>query len=297
MPQFFSNKRLIILLVSMIVLVAMIGFSMKERENISWPEQFLQDTVGWTQSVFYKPAHFVAGFFGNVIEMKEIYEQNKVLKLQLNEYDSLASRVKDLKKENETLRNTLKKEETLTDYTVWQASIIGRSPERWYQSVKINKGKQAGIEPNMAVISAQGLIGKIDKVSAFHSSVELVSSHDPNSRISAVVNGEKERVYGLIQGFDEKKKMLLMKMIPIDKKLEEGQTVTTSGLGGIFPEGLEIGKIVEVEPDKVEPTQTAYIEPAADLYDINHVMIVKREMEEVDVEIGDPDQIEEEETS
>ncbi len=295
MPQFFSNKRLIILLVSMIVLVALIGFSMKERENISWPEQFLHDTVGWTQSVFYKPAHFVAGFFGNVVEMKEIYEQNRVLKLQLNEYDKLASRVKDLKKENETLSDTLEKEDSLTDYTIWQATIVGRSPERWYQSVKINKGKQAGIEPNMPVISSKGLIGKIDKVSAFHSSVELVSSHDPNSRISAVVNTDKGRVHGLIQGFDEKKKVLLMKMIPIDRELKEGQTVTTSGMGGIFPKGLEIGKIVEIIPDKVEPTQTAYIESAADLYDIDHVMVVKRKMEEVDVELDDSDQIEEEE--
>ncbi|WP_349408024.1 rod shape-determining protein MreC [Pseudalkalibacillus sp. SCS-8] len=294
MPQFFSNKRLIILLVSMIVLVAMIGFSMKERENISWPEQFLHDTVGWSQSIFYKPAHFVAGFFGNVVEMKQIYEQNKILKKQLNEYDKLASRVKDLKKDNETLRQTLDKKESLSDFTVWQATVIGRSPEKlWYQTVQIDKGKQAGIEPNMAVISAKGLIGKVDKVSAFHSTIELISSHDPNSRISAVIHGEDERIHGLIQGYDPKRKVLLMKMIGIDKELKKGQTVTTSGYGGVFPKGLEIGKIVDVEPDKVEPTQTAYIQPAADLYDIDHVMVVKRTMQEVDVET-DPDQTEEE---
>ncbi|MGM7702183.1 rod shape-determining protein MreC [Pseudalkalibacillus sp. Hm43] len=297
MPQFFSNKRLIILLVSMIVLVAMIGFSMKERENISWPEQLLHDTVGWTQSIFYKPAHFVAGFFGNVVEMKEIYEQNKVLKRQLNEYDKLASRVKDLKRDNESLRQTLDKEDTLSDFNVWHATIVGRAPEpQWYQSIKIDLGKQAGVEPNMAVISAKGLIGKIDKVSAFHSTVELISNTDPNSRISAVVQGEKEPVYGLIQGFDSKKKLLTMKMIGIDKELKKGQLVTTSGLGGIFPKGLEIGKIVEVEPDKVEPTQTAYIEPSTDLYDIHHVMVVQRTMQEVDME-SDSEKAEEEETS
>ncbi|MCF6138096.1 rod shape-determining protein MreC [Pseudalkalibacillus berkeleyi] len=296
MPQFFSNKRLIILLVSMIVLVAMIGFSMKERENISWPEQLLHDTVGWTQSIFYKPANFVAGFFGNAVEMKEIYEQNKVLKQQLNEYDKLASRVKDLKKDNESLRGTLKKEQTLSDYTVWHGTIIGRAPERWYQFIQIDVGKQAGIKPNMAVITDKGLIGKIHKVSAFHSTVELISNHDPNSRISAVVQGEKERVYGLIQGFDQKQKLLTMKMIGIDKELKKGQTVTTSGLGGIFPKGREIGKIVRFEPDKVEPTQTAYIEPAADLYDIHHVMVVKRKIQEVETET-DTNTVEEEETS
>ncbi|WLD92240.1 rod shape-determining protein MreC [Alkalihalobacillus sp. AL-G] len=285
MPQFFSNKRLIILLASMIILVALIGFSMKERENITWPEQFLHDTVGWTQSVFYKPAHFVAGFFENIIEMKDLYEQNKILKLQLNDYDLLASRVKDLKRENETLRKTLEKEEALTDFKVWQTTVVGRAPDpMWYQSVKINKGSQAGIKPDMAVISAEGLIGKVDEVSAFHSSIELISSHDPSNRISAIVQGEKDPVHGLIQGYDEKRKVLLMKMIPIDKPLKEGQTVTTSGYGGVFPKGLEIGKIVGFEPDKVEPTQTAYIKPSADLYDIHHLMVVERTIQEVLVE-------------
>ncbi len=269
---------------------------MKERENITWPEQFLHDAVGWTQTVFYKPAHFVAGFFETVIEMKDIYEQNKVLKLQLNDYDLLASRVKDLKRENETLRKSLDKKEALTDYKVWQATVVGRSPDRWYQTVKINKGHQSGIKPDMAVISADGLIGKVDKVSPFHSSIELISSHDPSNRISAVVQGEKGPVFGLIQGYDQKQKVLLMKMIPIDQELKKGQTVTTSGLGGIFPKGLEIGKVVKVEPDKVEPTQTAYIEPAADLYDIHHLMVVDRSMQEVNVEYEDKP-VEEEEAS
>ena len=62
MPQFFLNKRLIILLVSIIILVALIGFSLKEREELTWPEQFVKDTVGWVQTLVSRPAHYLPVF-------------------------------------------------------------------------------------------------------------------------------------------------------------------------------------------------------------------------------------------
>ena len=69
MPQFFLNKRLIILLVSMIILVALIGFSLKEREELTWPEQFIKDTTGWAQTLVSRPANYIAGFFENVKDL------------------------------------------------------------------------------------------------------------------------------------------------------------------------------------------------------------------------------------
>ena len=70
MPPFFSNKKLIVLLTSLILLVALVGFSLKDRGNLSWPEQFVHDTVGWFQFVVNKPAQYVAGLFGDVEEMQ-----------------------------------------------------------------------------------------------------------------------------------------------------------------------------------------------------------------------------------
>ena len=86
MPQFFLNKRLIILLVSIIVLVALIGISLKDRKSLSWPEQFIKDTVGVVERVFQKPANYVAGFFENVEDVKRTYEENKKLKAKLDIY-------------------------------------------------------------------------------------------------------------------------------------------------------------------------------------------------------------------
>ncbi len=103
MPQFFLNKRLIILLVSIIVLVALIGFSLRERSKLSWPEQFVKDTTGWVQSLVSKPANSVAGFFGGLQDLQNTYEENKELKAKLDKLVSLESQVQALKKDNQDL--------------------------------------------------------------------------------------------------------------------------------------------------------------------------------------------------
>ena len=80
MPQFFLNKRLIILLVSIIILVALIGFSLRDREQLTWPEQFLKDTTGFVQQILAVPTGYLTDFFENVRGLLDTYEENKELK-------------------------------------------------------------------------------------------------------------------------------------------------------------------------------------------------------------------------
>ncbi|EFV77254.1 MULTISPECIES: rod shape-determining protein MreC [Cytobacillus] len=275
MPQFFLNKRLIILLVSIIILVALIGFSLKDRENLTWPEQFLKDTTGFIQNAVSSPVNYVAGFFENVEDLQNTYKENKELKTRLDELARLESEVQRLKKDNTELREILDKKDSLSEFEPKQATVIGRNPDRWHELLIINKGKNAGIEPNMAVITSKGLIGKVKSSNTFTSTVQLLSSMDPTNRISAEIQAEKSE-YGLIEGYDKEKGLLLLKRIPYDAKIKKDQNVITSGLGGVFPKSLLIGKVVDVVPDEFGLTQTAYVKPGADFYDIGHVMVVKR---------------------
>jgi len=276
-PQFFLNKRLIVLLVSIILLVALIGISLKERKNLTWPEQFVKDTVGVVERVFQKPANYVAGFFENVEDVKRTYEENKTLKEKLDKYAELSVKVKDLEKDNAKLRETIDKKDSLRDYKPIQATVIARNPDKWYDLIGIDRGAQQGIQKDMAVMTSKGLVGRVKSVSQFTSTVELLSSLNRTNRISAVVEGQ-ERIFGLIEGYDKEKQTLVFTKIPSDVKVEKDQTVVTSGLSDIFPKGLVIGKIVDVAPDEYGLTQTAYVKPAADLNDVDHIMVTKRVM-------------------
>ncbi|WP_243524641.1 rod shape-determining protein MreC [Bacillus pseudomycoides] len=277
MPQFFLNKRLIVLLVSIILLVALIGISLKERKSLTWPEQFVKDTVGVVERVFQKPANYVAGFFENVEDVKRTYEENKTLKEKLDKYAALSVKVKDLEKDNAELRETIDQKESLREFKPIQATVIARNPDKWYDLIGIDRGAQQGIQKDMAVMTSKGLVGRVKSVSQFTSTVELLSSINRTNRISAVVQGE-DRIFGLIEGYDKEKQTLVFTKIPSDVKVEKDQTVITSGLGDIFPKGLVIGKIVDVAPDEYGLTQTAYVKPAADLNDVDHVMVTQRVM-------------------
>lgn len=277
MPQFFLNKRLIILLVSIIVLVALIGFSLRDRSKLTWPEQFVRDTTGWFQSLVSRPANYLAGFFENLQDLQNTYEENEELKTRVEKIASLEAEIQELKKDNKELRDVLDAKQTLRDFEPLPATVIGRNPDRWHEIMIINKGKTDGIEKNMAVVTATGLVGKVKSVNQFSSTVQLLSAMDPKNRISAVIQGEKD-VYGFVQGFDAKKKLLMVKAIPSSEKIEKGQTVITSGMGGVFPKGLIIGKVEEVKPDQYGLNQTALIKPGADFYDIENVIVIKRLM-------------------
>jgi rod shape-determining protein MreC len=275
MPQFFLNKRLIILLISIILLVALIGYSIRERGHLSKPEQFVKDVVGFGQTMIAVPANSVVDFFGSISDIQHTYTENKKLKARIEQLSQLSSEVNILKDDNDKFRKILAKKDDLSAYTTTQATVIARNPDQWYEHIIINKGKTSGVKENMAVITAEGFVGKVKSVSALYSTVELLSAVNPKNRISAEIGNGKKPVYAMVEGYNENEKVLLLKGIPYDLKVKKGENVFTSGLADIFPKGLPIGTIEKLVPDENGLTQTAYIKPAADFYDIEHVMVVK----------------------
>lgn len=281
---FFQRKRLFIILIGFIVLVALIGYSMKDRENLTGAEKVINDSVGWAQRVIHAPVNFVTDIFTNIDDFRNMYEENRVLKEKLSQYKGLIYEVQEIKEENKELRATLKEKDSIRDYTPIQATVISRSPERWAEQITLNKGSKDGIEKNMAVITAEGMVGKIRTTSPRTSTVQLLTGFDQYNRISATISRKKGGdIFGMIEGFDKETNSLLFKIIEeSDQDLEEGEQVFSSGKGGVFPAGLQIGEVKEVTSDQYGLTRTALVKPAANMYDINQVIIVDRALKKDD---------------
>ncbi|MUK86974.1 rod shape-determining protein MreC [Ornithinibacillus sp. L9] len=275
---FFRKKRLFLLLIGIIVLVALIGYSLRDREELSTAEQFINDTVGWAQRAIHTPINYISTIFSNIDDMRNTYSENQLLREKLAEYKSLIYEVQEIKEENEELREIVDKMDSIRDYNPIHATVTARSPERWVEQVTINKGSQAGVKVNMAVITADGMVGKIQSTSQFTSTVQLLTGFDQFNRISATVSREDGNdIFGLIEEYDKESDSLLFKIIEeSEQDLEEGELVVSSGMGGVFPAGLVIGKVKEVIPDQYGLTRTALVEPAADLYEIDNVIVVDR---------------------
>ncbi|RKQ37913.1 rod shape-determining protein MreC [Oceanobacillus halophilus] len=285
---FFRNKRLFIFLIGFIVLVALIGFSLKDRENLSMVEQFINDTVGWAQNIVHTPVTYITGIFKNIDDLRNTYNENQILREQLGEYKGLVYDVQELKEENEELRDALEliESDSIRNFHPIQATVISRSPEQWLDEVTINKGKQDGVSENMVVITAEGMVGKIQTAQHYTSKVQLLTGFDQFNRISATISrGDQNDIFGMIEGFDDETNTLMFRIIEeSDKDVEEGEMVVSSGMGGVFPAGMVIGAVTEVVPDQYGLTRTALVEPAADLYEINHVMVLDRQAAEPEEE-------------
>ena len=282
MPH-LANKKLIILLVSVIFLVALIGFSLRDRHNATLPEKIIKDTVGFAQSLVAKPTNYITGIFSNIDSLLNTYDENQRLKMRLEDFAVLQAEVSTLKAENASLRDLAQVEESLRDFDPIQATVIARNPDQWEEKIILNKGTAHGVEKNMAVMTARGLIGKIVIATPYTSEVELLYTNNENYRVSALVVGENnEEIHGLVEGYDEERNELLLKRIDSKIKVDVGGKVVSSGLGGIFPKGVLIGEITEVTTDDFGLTKMAYVKPAADFSMLENVVIAKRTTTAVD---------------
>ncbi|WP_066194431.1 MULTISPECIES: rod shape-determining protein MreC [Gracilibacillus] len=284
--MFDKKRRLFIIMISLIIIVGLIGFTLRDRTNLTMVEDFVHDSVGWVQEIVNKPIAFTASVTNNIKEIRNVYRENQVLKTNIGELRQLEYQNQELTQEIEELKEVLDKTESdfLQNFDTIQASVIARSKDKLFKEVTINQGTEDGVEPNMAVIAGHGMIGKVQTSSPFTSTVLLLNGFDRSNRISVNVNQAEadNDMSGFIVGYDEERELLVLEMNESNQEVEEGQNVFSSGLGGIFPKGLEIGEIKEVQADRYELTTMAYVEPAADLADLSHVIVIDRAMDTVD---------------
>lgn len=267
--------------------MALISFSLSDRQNATFPERIIKDTVGFAQGLVAKPSNYIIGVFEDINSLFNTYEENKRLKSRLEEFAVLQSEVNTLKTENAELREIVNVKESLRDYEPIQATVIARNPDQWEEKIILNRGSAHGVQKNMAVTTARGLIGKVTLVTAYTSQVELLYTNNSNYRVSALAQEETGDVYGLIEGFDNEQGELIFKRIDSSAAIEEGAKVVTSGLGGIFPKGILIGEVTEITTDDFGLTKMAYVKPAANFSLLENVTILKRSVTAIDGIDGD----------
>lgn len=218
------------------------------------------------QKALWRAGDKVSDFFEAITEIKKLKKENEELKLRIQELSAENSFLKELKKENEILREALniglEKE-----FKLVLAEVIGRDIAQDF--ILINKGLADGLSKNLPVITQQKtLVGKIDEVYKNFSKVMLIS----NKNSSFDVKISEKEIYGLSKGKGNFK--VLLDLVPQDKEIKEGDLVLTTALGGIFPNGLLIGKIKEVKKSDVEPFQQAEINLSFDIKEIETLFVI-----------------------
>lgn len=180
-----------------------------------------------------------------------------------------------LEKEIQELKEALDLNKTLTEYTPINSTIVSRNKSYWFNTITIDKGSQSGIEENMAVITKNGLIGKIVKVSKKSSEVKLITSDDINFKVSITIKTNEIDNYAILNGYDKETGLITASGIDKTTNINKGDKVLTSGLGEMFPAGIYIGEVEDIKSDKYNLSKTVYIKTKQNFNDIHYVTVLK----------------------
>jgi rod shape-determining protein MreC len=148
------------------------------------------------------------------------------------------------------------------------AGVLARDAGRFGRSIKVSRGRGAGIRENMPVVNHEGLVGKVVEVGAGASFVQVLA--DPDCRVSALV--QRTRVPGIL-GWDPGEGLRLLD-VPHHADVEEGDLVVTSGLGEIFPKGILVGRVERVAYEEGHLFRRIEVRPFVDFSHLEEVFVI-----------------------
>ena len=214
------------------------------------------------------------GVYGSVFHYGELEDELSSLRRRVAELEEQARQGEEALKENEQLRRLLELREQRKDFDFESAKITARSTSNWESTLTISKGSAAGVEAGDCVITESGvLVGVVSETSLISSTVATLID------TSIEVGGVVTRTYsaGILEGdFDLMNQGLLrLGYLPEGAGLVAGDEVLTSGLGGIYPAGLVVGRVQGVFNDAAGMSRYAIVEPSVELDGLIEVFIIK----------------------
>lgn len=258
-PPFLKRKNFI-LAIFIVLIILVSNKYQKEVKNLFYSASLP------IQNFFWDLGKKTSDFFEPILKIKKLKKENEDLSIKNLELLSELSSLRELKKENEDLRKALdlglEKE-----FKLMMVKAISKDISR--DLIEINKGSKDGIKKDFPVITSQKvLVGNVAEVYENFSKVMLIS--DKESSLDGKISGKD--ISGLVEGEGSFK--VVFKLVPHEKDLSKDDTLITSVLGGVFPEGLLIGKIQEVKKTDIDPFQTAEISPFFNLEDTDTLFVI-----------------------
>lgn len=203
---------------------------------------------------------------------EELIAENKELHEEINDLVSRVIDYDDLKKENEILRKYYGIKDDHPDYSITAASVIRRDPNDDFYGFTIDKGSRDDIKLNDPVINDSGLVGWVSELSVTTAKVTTLLS--PEAKVGAM--DQKTHDSGIATGRAalSDKGELTLSVISADHKITTGDIVITTGVGGVYPAGIVIGKITDLAFNEFDTTPYAVIKPYCDLKTISDVVVI-----------------------
>lgn len=267
-----KNKKsgVIGIIITIIILVILVAFTNSNVNRVSYVENIFNVLIMPIQNGFTYLKNKISGndtFFADLDTLKQ---ENEELKKMNSEMEQSLRELEIIKAENETLKEYVNLKDKYKDYSTVPADVINRDISNYSSTVVINVGTDDGVKEGMTVIADSGLVGHI--VSVTQSTAKVQTIVDTASAVTSKISTSEDTI--VVQGTLDDKTALKATFIPTDAVVLQGDSVETSGIGGIYPKGIHIGTIREVINTNNITDRYAIVDTAVDFTNLNTVLVI-----------------------
>jgi rod shape-determining protein MreC len=268
--KLLKNKLAVAIIVLSVSFLVLIGVSVR-RENASFLESGVGGAITSVQGVIYRASNKVADWFSFVTHFSEIKQENEDLKSQNSSMKRKVSDYDALKNKYDILSKKLNYQDQNTQYNYKNCNVIGRESGESGDSVYIDMGAKDGIKIGLAVITEDGLVGRVIDVKSTYSIVGTLNNVNINV---AAMNERSRDNSGIVSGYedDNNNKLAIIKGLPQNSDIKKDDKIITYGT--VYPVNIPIGQVISVGKDAATVSTTAVIKPYVDFNKLEQVSVV-----------------------
>jgi rod shape-determining protein MreC len=259
-----GNTQKILLVIFAIGLV-LILLSLGQYRSLSFGLNPMREGFYFFEEVITIPFTFVHGLWTDYVALVNTRQENKELSKNLAQSRVQCMTMQELRSENDRLRGMLDFKSEHAEFRLYPARLLAQDITNVFKTVIIDRGSKNNFFTDMPVVCPQGLVGRVITISPHTSQVLLIT--DPNSAIPAVI--EDTRVKGIVKGTGTN--ILNLEYVRSTEFVQVGSVVVTSGLEGIFPKGLKVGRIQQVKMDQHKIFAKILVSPSVEMSKIEGV--------------------------
>lgn len=239
-----------------------------ETAVVTFTRQALLFVVSPFIKVTAATIHGVTSIWQDYVDLRTLREENKRLQFEASTLKRRLDQLQEQALETQRLQRLLAMRDS-SQAEFLTARVVGKDATNWFKTILLDCGSMEGVRRNQPVLAPNGLVGRVVEVTPTSARVQLFT--DPVSAVGGLI--QRTRVTGIVSG--NLGAGARVRYLPLMGDVVVGEEVVTSGMGGVFPKGIPIGRITTVERKSGVLFQEATLTPAVDLSRLEEVLILK----------------------
>jgi len=266
------SAPLVVALLILLAITSMVidrGPTAVDRSELPWWQAIVLEITAPLERVLSAPMDGVKGFFDGYVDLLGVRADNRRLRRRIAEIESENLQFREALVASGHLARIASMRDEF-EIPMLPAEVVGLDVAPWFRSILIDRGSQYGVEPGQPVITNEGVVGVVTATTKHAAKTMLLL--DRQSAVDALI--QRSRARGVLRGVGLDR--LEFEFVVRDADVVQGDEIVTSGLGGVYPKGLRLGRVAELRDAGGRLTRIAVVEPAVDLGQLEQVFVMLR---------------------